>query len=91
MSSWYTRTKLGEVCDNDTHCVQCESDGVCFRCDSVDGRFEGVVSEYASTCDGPCSEQTHHDLLTSDPETQLGYCEACIVLLSPDIQKRLAR
>lgn len=44
--------------------------------DCVDGRFIGAVCEYASTCDG-CGELTHHDLMTADEETQLGYCYGC--------------
>jgi|GEM_PF-2896607 len=44
--------------------------------DCVDGRFIEAVSEYASTCDG-CGELTHHNLLTMDEETQLGYCYLC--------------
>lgn len=44
--------------------------------DCIDGRFIEAVSEYASTCDG-CGELTHHNLLTMDEETQLGYCYPC--------------
>jgi hypothetical protein len=57
--------------------------------DTVDGRYIGAVSEYASTCDGPCMELTHHDALTMDPVTQLGYCEDCIKNLPPEITTRL--
>lgn len=50
-----------------------------------------VVNEYASTCDGPCAELTHHDLLAMDSETQLGYCEDCIPELPREIRNRLEK
>ena len=53
-----------------------DSTTFCDREDEIDGRFIDAVAEYASTCDG-CGELTHHDFLTMDDETQLGYCEVC--------------
>ena len=47
------------------------------RCHCVDGRWIQAVSEYASTCDD-CGELTCHSELAMDPETQLGYCPACV-------------
>lgn len=53
------------------YCKNCESE----TC--IDGRQIEAVNEYASTCDG-CGELIHHDLLTMDEETQLGYCKECM-------------
>ncbi len=44
--------------------------------ETIDGRWLEAVCEYASTCDD-CGELTHHNLLTMDEDTQLGYCEQC--------------
>ena len=44
--------------------------------DCINGRFIGAVCEYASTCDG-CGELTHHELLTMDKKTEMGYCPVC--------------
>ena len=48
--------------------------------DCVDGRFLGVVSDYASTCD-ECGRLTSHDMMYADESTQLGYCGECACLL----------
>ncbi len=56
-------------------CDFADENGECDCC--IDNRVLEVVWEYASTCDG-CSEMTHHDLLTMDKNTQLGYCPECI-------------
>ena len=50
---------------------ECDCDDVC------EGRYIPAVCEYASTCDG-CCELTHHENLTMDLRTQLGYCEECM-------------
>ena len=89
ISSWYQKTKLGEACGFDTHCLDCQPNGDCESCFSIDGRDVSLVSDYASTCDGDCQELTHHEHLTMDPETQLGYCYKCIPKLPPEIRKRL--
>jgi hypothetical protein len=45
--------------------------------DEVDGRWVDAVNEYASTCDG-CGELEMHEHMAMDPDTQLGYCPACV-------------
>ena len=56
--------------------------------DCVDGRFLEEVNIYASTCDG-CGNLTHHELLTMDKETQLGYCETCAKEMGMEIDTGL--
>jgi hypothetical protein len=90
-SDWYKKTRLGDHCDSGMHCSECKPDGDCDRCDTIDGRWIEAVSEYASTCDGRCHELTHHDRLSMDPETQLGYCQECIPGLAEEIRNRLER
>lgn len=85
---WYRSTSQGKECTNDTHCESCAIDGDCDRCGTIDGRFMEAVNEYASTCD-LCAELTHHDNLTMDMETQLGYCGECIPKLPQEILNRL--
>lgn len=75
-ASWFESTMLGENCCFCEHCEDCEPNGVCHACNTVDGRFMDVVNTYASTCDG-CSEMTDHHLLIEDKKTQLGYCWSC--------------
>lgn len=91
VSLWYKEAKLGNDCTLDTRCPYAQKDGTCDNCDTVDGRWISAVSEYASTCDGPCAELTHHDDLAMDPVTQLGYCRDCIPLLPKEFQDRLER
>ena len=88
-SSWYEQSILGDGCGVNTHCEYCEPNGDCDICGTMDGRDMECVNEYASTCDGPCAELTHHDYLTMDTKTQLGYCEDCIPGLSQEIKDRL--
>ena len=88
-SSWYKKVVPGVMCTPTTRCTHAQRSGACDSCDTIDGRYMGAVSDYASTCDGPCAELTHHDLLAMDPETQLGYCQTCIPSLSPEIRARL--
>ena len=73
---WYLNTKLGEECDNEYHCEDCEPLGICETCDTVDGRWIQAVSDYASTCDY-CQELTSHCLMEMHEETQLGLCDNC--------------
>jgi hypothetical protein len=87
--SWFKETTMGKECTYDTHCSYCKPDGDCDSCNTVDGRWIEEVCEYASTCDGPCMELTHHDLLCMDPVTQLGYCSLCIPKLPKEIRNRL--
>jgi hypothetical protein len=82
ISTWFKETKLGEMCSSETHCKDCEPNGDCDPCNTIDGRFMDVVNEYASTCDN-CGELTSHDILCADPETQLGYCPDCIDKSNP--------
>lgn len=88
-SSWYEQSILGDGCGVNTHCEHCEPNGDCDICGTMDGRDMECVNEYASTCDGPCAELTHHDYLTMDTKTQLGYCDDCIPGLSQEIKDRL--
>jgi len=70
--------KCNSCCDP-LPCNTCE-----FNCDlCVDGRDIEIASEYASTCDG-CQEVTHHELLTMDMKTQLGYCSQCVKQLDKE-------
>lgn len=85
-SSWYEESTLSDVCSMYTHCERCEPDGNCDICGTMDGRDMECVNEYASTCDGPCAELTHHHYLTMDIKTQLGYCDDCIPGLSQEIK-----
>jgi hypothetical protein len=87
--TWYEETTLGDECNDETHCANCEPNGNCENCETIDGRVMEVVNEHASTCDGPCHELTSHELLSMDPVTQLGYCSDCIPLLPEKIRKRL--
>ncbi len=89
--TWYQDTKLGDGCDDEHHCPDCEPNGNCDICDTVEGRWIGAVCEYASTCDGDCHELTHHGYLVMDPLTQLGYCRDCIPLLPTEIRNRLEK
>ena len=73
---WYKRTELGDMCGPETHCPDATEDGACDTCDTIDGRWVQAVSDYASTCDG-CQELTHHEEMSMDVSTQLGYCEKC--------------
>jgi hypothetical protein len=88
--TWFETTSLGEDCTSVTHCADCNPSGDCDCCDTVDGRWIAAVSDYASTCDW-CGEQTHHEHLTMDPKTQLGYCDDCIPKLPLEIQQRLEK
>lgn len=90
MSDWYKNAKLGRVCKGDTRCGECKEDGSCESCQSIEGRFVECVNEYASTCDS-CGNLTHHDHLSMDVETQLGYCPECIEKLPEDIKRRLEK
>ncbi len=89
-SVWFKRTHLGEWCTSDTHCKNCERNGNCDPCNTIDGRCIENVSDYASTCDW-CGELTHHDNLAMDPVTQLGYCGECVPKLPKAVQKRLPK
>ncbi len=91
--TWYEQTTLGPYCSGweNMHCKDCQLCGTCDTCDTIEGRIMEVVNEYASTCDGPCAELTHHDLLAMDSETQLGYCEDCIPELPREIRNRLEK
>lgn len=73
---WYQRTKLGKYCGYDTHCSECDSNGSCDICDTIDGRWIEAVNEYASTCDW-CGEMCMHSMQHFDPITELGYCDTC--------------
>lgn len=88
--TWHELTTLGEHCNfyADTHCSMCEPDGTCDRCNTVEGRDIELVSEYASTCDW-CADLTHHDNLTMDLVTQLGYCPKCLPKLPAHITVNL--
>ena len=85
--SWLKETKLGNMCDFETHCDQCNPDGSCDSCNTVYGRFMDVVNEYASTCDG-CGELAMHEFMTMDPKTQLGYCETCAPKQPKEVRDR---
>lgn len=77
LDDWYLTTKLGEYCEDDQHCIQCEPNGNCDACGTINGRYMEVVNEYASTCDW-CGELTSHEEMVMDPLTQLGYCIQCV-------------
>lgn len=62
---------------HDDHCEDCYPDECDDDCMTIDGRYVPAVNEYASTCDG-CMDLTHHDHLTMDLKTQLGYCDCCV-------------
>ena len=74
--TWYESTTLGDCCCDNTHCEDCEENGNCDRCDTIDGRWVEAVSEYASSCDG-CGELTHHCQFYNVSETGLGVCRLC--------------
>lgn len=93
MSNWYKDAILADTCTPETHCVDCEIDGLCEPCDTVEGVYAGSntlaglggspvgtggVFDHSSTCDGPCMELTANQLLHMDPQTQLGYCDSCM-------------
>jgi hypothetical protein len=88
ISDWYKETKLGDGCGFDTHCENCDPNGDCDNCFTIDGRNVEAVCGYASTCDG-CGELTSHEQMQMDPETQLGYCEECVPKLPAEIRNRL--
>lgn len=88
--TWFEATVLGEHCDPETHCIQCDPSGSCDSCNTVEGRWMEAVNEYASTCDD-CGDLTHHELMVMDPVTQLGYCARCIPGLPPEIKERLEK
>lgn len=75
-SVWFKNTELGSECFQETHCSDCNPNGVCDTCDTIDGRYTESLSDYASTCD-ECGNLTPHESMVVDPETQLGYCERC--------------
>ena len=75
---WYSSTVLGEACDESYHCAECEPNGNCEECGSIDGRLMEIVNEYASSCDG-CGELTKHDSFELvDEQTHLGLCWQCV-------------
>lgn len=78
VSYWYERAELCDYrkCTADYRCSECQPDGICDACDTIDGRWVQAVSDYASTCDG-CAELTMHEEMEMDEETQLGYCQEC--------------
>jgi hypothetical protein len=92
MSDWYKNAVLDDECTPTTHCVDCDIDGICDPCDTVNGIYSGSntiaalgdapvgatgVFGHSSTCDGPCMELTANQMLHMDPQTQLGYCIPC--------------
>lgn len=104
ISTWYKNTILTDACTPETHCIDCEPDGLCEPCDTVEGVYAGSntlaglggspigtsgVFGYASTCDGPCMELTATQSLSMDPQTQLGYCDSCLDELNPEIRERI--
>jgi hypothetical protein len=89
--AWYQEAKPGDYCCYDTRCPDAEKNGNCDPCGTIDGRYMEAVNDYASTCDGDCMELTHHDCLSMDPETQLGYCEKCLPKMPKDIQERVGK
>lgn len=104
VSKWYKNTTLGSKCTKETHCVDCDLDGLCEPCDTVEGVYAGSntlaglggspvgasgVFAHASTCDGPCMELTSNQLLNMDPQTQLAYCDGCLEDVNPEIRKRI--
>ena len=90
ISDWYANTELGEDCQpSDTHCAQCEPNGNCDFCNTIDVRWIEAVSDYASTCDGPCMQLTLHESMARDPVTGLAYCEKCKKDLPKEIKNRL--
>ena len=74
---WFQDANPGEFCDHATRCPDCQPDGICQRCDTVEGRNMEAVNEYASTCDG-CGELTHHEELQEIGDTELGLCPDCV-------------
>ena len=88
ISTWFEKTPVGVECLDDQHCTHCEPNGNCDVCDTIDGRYIECVNEYASTCDR-CAKLTHHDHLTIDLATELGYCDDCIPLLPKEIRNNL--
>jgi hypothetical protein len=84
---WYKNTNLGDECSPDTHCANCELNGNCEACSTIDGQFTDEVFTHASTCDG-CHELTDNAEMLMDGD-QLGYCPKCVSKMSPEEQSRL--
>ena len=91
VSLWYREALPGEFCDVGTRCPDAQPDGSCDSCDTVNGRWVSAVSDYASTCDGPCGDLTMHEDLVMDPVTQLGYCANCIQHLPLGVLERILK
>lgn len=79
MESYIKTTKLAEFCEfigiYSTHCKNCEPDGICYSCDTVEGRWSQGEDIFHS-CDG-CGNGVINDLSYSDDKTQLSYCWEC--------------
>jgi hypothetical protein len=104
VTAWYKKAKLADACTIETHCIDCDPDGICDICDTVEGVYAGSntlaglgntplglngVFAYAGTCDGPCMELTENQALSMDPHTQLGYCDSCLAEIDPEIRQRI--
>lgn len=80
-SNWYNTTRLGVECSSTEHCEKCEPSGSCEACDTIDGRYFPVVSEYVSTCDECCKpylnevQTVHPD--DEDSSSPRAYCPNC--------------
>lgn len=80
ISPWYVAAVLDRSrfpgCSAYECCEDCDPNGSCDQCDTVDGRWIEAVCEYASTCDY-CGELTAHVQMSMNPETQQGFCDEC--------------
>jgi len=88
VNEWYRRTRLGEACHSTEHCRDCEPNGCCDACDTVDGRWTEAVFQYASTCDW-CGDLCSNSSQTLDKMTHLGYCPDCVDKLPDEVKARL--
>lgn len=106
LSEYYKNTSLGEICTPQTYCIDCDVDGLCDPCDTVEGVYAGSntlaglgcapvgtsgVFAHSGTCDGPCMELVSYQLQHMDPHTQLGYCDECMELIDPEIRERIEK
>lgn len=77
--SYIESTELAEHCqfagEDSTHCKDCEEDGICYMCDTVEGRWS-QGNDIFHSCDG-CSRGVITNLSYFDEKTQLSYCDEC--------------
>ncbi|HEX3100063.1 MAG TPA: hypothetical protein VHQ41_03800 [Patescibacteria group bacterium] len=90
LSDYIKNTWLGEECNVifGSHCEECDEYGFCDFCGTFEGRNMEAISDYASTCDG-CYDHTAHQLMSMDPQTQLGYCAHCLEKIDSETRERI--